>query len=158
MPKSLTFFMKPVEELCLKYIQKASRILIPFAGEFRFASNNLFGKKEFIYIDNREDLPEPYLHGDCLSIMESISEKYDLILSDPPFSFFQAIHTYHQQCCRELYDSLLIGGGHVISLGFNSTGMSAQRGYLKKELLIINQGGSHNDLLILVEQKLTSLF
>jgi hypothetical protein len=156
MPNKWTFEMKPIHDLLVKYIFKARKVLIPFAGMTRFSGLNL---PEITYIDIDTTRPQPCLYGDCLEVMATLKSKYDLIISDPPFCFFQAVHTYHNQklqdisYAKELYEKLLTPNGMIIHFGFNSTGMGETRGYEKKEILLVNQGGSHSDLIITIEQR-----
>jgi hypothetical protein len=44
-------------------------------------------------------------------------------------------------------------GGRVLSLGFNSTGMSDSRGFDKEAILMVNCGGSHNDYIVMSERQ-----
>jgi hypothetical protein len=55
--------------------------------------------------------------------------------------------------CKELYDQLLTKDGKVLHFGFNSTGMGINRSYIKEKLWLINSGGSHNDLIVLLEKR-----
>lgn len=162
MPNKCTFEMKPIKKILIELVFSHKNILIPFAGMTRFNGLNL---PKITYIDIEQDRPKPCIYGDCLEVMQDLLNKqtnkqYDLIISDPPFCFFQAVHTYHNQKmqdisrCKELYDQLLKPSGHVLHFGFNSTGMGQNRSYKKQKLWVVNQGGSHNDLLILLEQKL----
>jgi hypothetical protein len=149
--------MKPIRELIDKYLMKANNVLIPFAGETRF-KGILYPK--ITYIDIEPTRTQPYILGDCLVEMPKlVSNTYDLIISDPPFCFFQCVHTYHNKqmqditACKIEYDRLLTKNGIVISLGFNSTGMSVKRGYEMIEILLVNMGGSHSDIIITVEKR-----
>jgi hypothetical protein len=160
MPDKQTFNMKPVREFILKEIVKHNQILIPFAGWTRFRFKPQI---KITYIDIKPDLPKPYFLGDCIDIMKNLikqGKKYSLILSDPPFSMYQAVHTYNNKKMqdithiRNLYNQLLLVGGIIISCGYNTTGMSTKRGFEKTELLIVNCGGSHNDFLILKEKQI----
>ena len=85
-------------------------------------------------------------------------KKYDLIILDPPFTYFQAVHMYDNKKMQDityiknLTDKLLTNDGIVIICGFNSTGMNSKkynRNYEKLELLLLNHGGSHNDTIII---------
>jgi hypothetical protein len=82
---------------------------------------------------------------------------YDTVIFDPPYSDFQAVKTYGVKKAqkvshaRDVVEYVLRPGGRVISLGFNSTGMSASRGFEKEALLLVNCGGSHNDYIVLSE-------
>ena len=164
MPNKWTFKMKPVDKFISSEILNAKKILIPFAGETRFSNAH-----DITYIDIEEDRPKPYILGDCRDVMEDLikqKKKYNLIILDPPFTFFQAVRTYNNQkmqdisYIRNLTDKLLFKGGIVISCGFNSTGMNSKkynRKYEKIKLLLVNHGGSHNDTIILKERKLNQL-
>jgi len=159
MPNKETFQMKPIFDFIMKEMVKHDTILIPFAGWKRF------NRKGITYIDILPNLPKPYILGDNKIVMQNLikkRKKYSLIISDPPYSLFQAVHTYNNQkmqdisYIRNLYNDLIQEGGIIISCGFNSTGMSKKRGFEKKEILIVNCGGSHNDFLILKEKKIQS--
>ena len=87
---------------------------------------------------------------------------FETIVFDPPYSSYQAVHSYggvkmqEVTRARESVHLALVPGGRVISLGWNSTGMSASRGYVKDEILLVNSGGSHNDIIVLVEHEARS--
>lgn len=82
----------------------------------------------------------------------------DTVIFDPPYSAHQAVVSYGVKKAqkvthaRDVVAYVLRPGGRVISLGFNSTGMSASRGYKKEEILLINCGASHNDYICTVER------
>jgi hypothetical protein len=110
-------------------------------------------------------MPKPYIQGDVVDVLPVLirkNAKFDLIISDPPYTYFQSTRTYggekkkrHQMITpiKEMYDALLVPGGDIISFGFNSTGLGKERGYVKKLLLIINSGSGHNDIAITEETK-----
>lgn len=159
MPDKQTFRMKPIKIFIQKEMLNHlhENILVPFAGWFRFNG------KGITYIDILKDLPKPYILGDCMDIMWNFikkGRKFSLIISDPPYSMYQAVRTYGNlrmqdiTRVRNLYSQLLSDNGVVISCGYNSTGMSKKRGFKKTKLLVVNCGGSHNDFLILKEKKI----
>ena len=154
MPDKWTFNMKPVLTFIERELFKHKKVLIPFAGMKRWVTHT-----GITYIDIEADRPEPCIVGDCLDILPMLTEKYDLIILDPPFSFFQAVHSYQnvkmQDITRikQLCDGLLTTNGVMIHCGFNSTGMGKKYGYVKEKLLLVNTGGSHNDFIILQERK-----
>lgn len=83
--------------------------------------------------------------------------QFDCVVFDPPYSAYQAIKTYGRRAqlvshARDVVEYVLRPGGRVISLGFNSTGMSAARGFTKESLALVNCGGSHNDYILLSER------
>lgn len=83
---------------------------------------------------------------------------FDTVVFDPPYSFHQAVVSYglkKQQKvshARDVVEWVLKPGGRVLSLGFNSTGMSESRGFEKEALALVNCGGSHNDYILLSER------
>ena len=157
MPNHWTFRMKPIKRFIEKELWKAKTVLIPFAGEVRYQQH-----PNIIYIDIEPGLPLPYTQGDSFQVLPQFvqeQKKFDLILSDPPYTSFQAIHTYHNEqlqditFLKECYDKLLVPNGVIIHFGFNSSGMGKSRYYKKEELLVVNLGGSHNDIIVLKERK-----
>ena len=146
-----TFRMKPIESFLLPFVQKAARILVPFAGEYRFTHPNI----DYIDLDQYPGV----IQGDALEVLPKLKGPYDLIISDPPYTMFQAVHTYGNKKLQDItvikreYNRLLSAGGYVIHCGYNSTGCGKKHGFVKQQLLIVNCGGSHNDYLILAEQK-----
>jgi len=155
MPNKWTFNMTKINRYLAKVIQHHKKILIPFAGEYRFTE---FPFLEFIYCDIEENLPKPYLKGNIMDLLPTLG-KFDLIISDPPYSMHQAHISYNNKDMIQMtalklqYDDHLENHGEIIHFGFNSTGMAKKRGYVKHELCIVNGGGEHNDILILREQK-----
>lgn len=156
MPSIWTFDIKPVHLLLKKYIYNSKSVLVPFAGKYRFERNGID------YIDIMPDLPKPYIQGDCVTIMIEMikkNKKYDLVIADPPYTAFQAVRSYGNEklqditVIKNLINQLLNKDGTVIFFGYNSTGMGGKRGYEKKEILLINLGGSHNDIIITVDQR-----
>lgn len=97
---------------------------------------------------------------DACNLLEwqGLGQKFDTVVFDPPYSDFQAVKTYGVKKAqkvshaRDVVEYVLRPGGRVISLGFNSTGMSNSRGFTKEGLLLVNCGGSHNDYIVLSER------
>lgn len=134
------------------------RVLNLFGGMTRLTHP---GGLEIVQNELREDL-EADLHRDACDLpqWQDFPRAFDTVIFDPPFSFHQAVVSYGMKKAqrvthaRDTVDYVLKPGGRVISLGFNSTGMSAKRGYKKEEILIVNCGASHNDYLITVERRI----
>jgi len=156
-----TFEMKPIKTYLHRKIVQHQRILIPFAGQTRF----YIPKKQITYIDIDPTMPQPCIYGDSLKILDvfvSQNKKFDLIISDPPYTFFQSVQTYKMNKenvkmqtitkIKEMYQDLLEPRGEIIHFGYNSTGMGQKRGFEKTHLHIITLGGSHNDILMLTEK------
>jgi hypothetical protein len=157
MANKWTFEITFVYDLLQQYLKVATNVLVPFAGETRFSH------KQCTYIDIEDGRPPPYIKGDSLEVLPTLvkdKKKYDLIISDPPFSMFQAVHTYGNKRLQDItyikqnYVLLCRPGGRIIHFGFNSTGMGHNRGFLRERLIIMNFGGSHNDMEILIEKRI----
>lgn len=135
-------------------------------GRLEGAVLNLFGGVTVLsggeYIVHNEINPD--LHADTrldaydLAQWQDHKSSFDTVVFDPPYTAFQAVKTYGVKKAqlvshaRDVVEYVLRPGGRVISLGFNSTGMSDSRGYSKEALLLVNCGGSHNDYIILSER------
>lgn len=95
-----------------------------------------------------------------LAQWQDLGSRFDTVVFDPPYSAHQAVVSYGVKKAqrvthaRDVVEYVLKPGGRVISLGFNSTGMSNSRGFEKEGLLLVNCGGSHNDFIILSERRL----
>lgn len=126
---------------------------------------NLFGGVTRLGTSIHNDLnPDLLRHGDLsrdaydLALWVDSPGAFDTVIFDPPYSAHQAVVSYgtkkQQQVshARDVVEYVLRPGGRVISLGFNSTGMSSSRGFDKESLLLVNCGGSHNDYIILSER------
>lgn len=110
--------------------------------------------------DINEDLPADLRHDAYdLSKWAHLGGFFNTVVFDPPYTAFQAVKTYGRKAqlvthARDVVEYVLAPGGRVVSLGFNSTGMGANRGFEKESLALVNCGGSHNDYILLSERKL----
>jgi hypothetical protein len=127
---------------------------------------NLFGGITRFPNSVHNDLnPDLVLGGDLTRDACDLSQwldshnRFDTVIFDPPYSAHQAIVSYGTKRAqkvthaRDVVEYVLRPRGRVISLGFNSTGMSESRGFEKEALLVVNCGGSHNDFLVLSERR-----
>jgi len=154
MPNKWTFQMKKLRTFILKYIPEG-KILVPFAGLYRFIEKN---NREYIYNDLNPDIKADFnLHGYELS-KEFKDKSFDCIIADPPYSHYQGKVSYSGYKVQRITDwrktafRLLKNNGIYIELGFNSTGL---RKFLAEKIAlgICCLGGSHNDILIIVQRK-----
>lgn len=136
-----------------KYIPKNSKILVPFAGKFRFGQ---IDGSEFIYNDINPEIQADH-HIDAYKLVWLYPKGYfDCIIADPPYTIRKAIEIYknrkHMKICR-FRDSaryLLRPGGIYIELGYNSSGLW---GLEKIALGICNVGVNRHDIIIIVQKK-----
>ena len=100
--------------------------------------------------------------------IQKLREKNDLVIFDPPYSPRQIKECYdgigkkmrqmdafrtHWKPERDVINELLVPGGYVLSLGWNSIGMGKKRDYTIKELLLVCHGPGHNDTICMAELK-----
>jgi len=159
MPNKWTFTIKPIKELLSKYVH-TGYWCDPFAGENSPAQikNDLSGKVEF--------------KMDALEFLRSRKTKeFDGLLFDPPYSITQAKQCYEGRGmellnikptsmkywaeCKNEINRILKPNGIVICFGWNSMGLGINRGFKMVEILLVPHGGSKNDTIVTVEQKLT---
>lgn len=86
--------------------------------------------------------------------------KYDAIILDPPYSVRKSREKYEGQWIgafkkiKDLVPEVLNDNGVVITLGYDSVGMSRSRGFKKIAICIVCHNGDHDDTICLVEQKI----
>ncbi len=165
MPNKWTFRIKPIKELLQKYsICDEMKILsgIPYKDWFDpFAGYNSPAEYK-----NDLDVNSPSnWHKDALELLKEIkSESKNCVLYDPPYSITQARQygkkefasmKYWADCKNEIA-RIIKQGGISISFGWNSNGLGKNRGFFQREILLVAHGGSKNDTICVVEQKIIS--
>ncbi len=153
-----TFTIKPIKNLLDRYVLPGEKWCDPFAGKHSPAQirNDLNGEHEFCM--------------DALDFLKTRKEKeFDGVLLDPPYSYRQISEHYKKAGIKVTgwhtgagYNSALKNeiariieiGGIVICFGWNSMGVGINRGFKMLELLLVPHGGSKNDTIVTVEQKL----
>jgi hypothetical protein len=113
-----------------------------------------------VYNDLNDSLPAD-LRRDAYDVSQwtDSADRFDTVVFDPPYTAFQAVRTYGARRAqevnhaRDVVEHVLRPGGRVLSLGFNSTGMSQSRGFIKEGIALINCGASHNDYIIVCERQ-----
>lgn len=150
MPRKWTFQMPKVRAWVEERLE--GKVLNLFGGVTRLTGDIHYNDiNEDLAADTRKDAYD-------LAQWQEFKDVFDTVLLDPPYTAFQAVKTYGarkaQQVthAREVTEYVLRPGGRVISLGFNSTGMSEMRGFEKEAILLVNSGGSHNDTIVMSER------
>lgn len=165
MPNKLTFTIKPIKELVLKYIQYAKVIVDPFSNQSKYGT---------ITNDLNPEFDTDY-NLDALSFLRILdSNSADLVLFDPTYSITQASQCYKDYGkdklntsvsnmkywaeCKNEVARILKPDGIAIICGWNSNGIGKNRNFEMIEILIVPHGGSKNDTIITVEKKKHNLF
>lgn len=159
---SNTFRVKPISKLLDEYVKPGERWLDPFANSSKrgTVTNDLNPKYNTDY------------HMDALDFLRSQKkESADGVLYDPPYNqeqakrlyegvwgmdgvWGQAAATRYRTLCKDAIAEAIKPNGVCISLGWNSTGLGAKRGFVKEVVLLVNHGGgTEHDTVIVAERK-----
>lgn len=157
MPRKWTFQMPKVRDWVEQRLE--GKVLNLFGGVTKLTPPTGYS---IIYNDINPDI-DADLRLDAYDLVAwtaTVGEKqFDTVVFDPPYTAFQAVRTYGNKKAqevthaRDVVEYVLRPGGRVISLGFNSTGMSDSRGFSKEGILLVNCGGSHNDIIVMSERR-----
>jgi len=164
-PSADTFSIKPIGQLVKRYLRSSSVSVDPFSRNKRWATYTN---------DLNKDTAAEY-HMNAIDFLEHLLEKnikVDLVLFDPPYSRRQVKKVYdsvglgftnddsHYYSSnwkneRRIINELLEVNGHVISFGWNTSGMGSFDGYTAQEILMVCHGGARYDTLCIVEKKVS---
>ena len=159
MPNKWTFTIKPIRELLERHVDTDKGIWCdPFAGENSPAQikNDLAGNVEFSM--------------DALEFLKTRKDnEFDGVILDPPYSLRQVSEHYkkagikitgwhtsagHNCAIKNEVARILKPTGKVICFGWNSMGLGKNRGFAMEEVLLVAHGGSKNDTICVVENKI----
>jgi hypothetical protein len=151
MPNRWTFSIPPIAALLERY-DVGDGWADPFAGKSNLCAHTN---------DMNDDMPASS-HLDAVEFIKGFaSNSLDGIVLDPPYSLHQSQVTYQGYGERRVialtpvYDNAaraVRNGGHIISFGFGSNGVSKKRGAEIVEVLLVAHGGHHNDTIVTVER------
>jgi hypothetical protein len=159
MPRKWTFQMPKLREWVENRLE--GDVLNLFGGVTRLTHplhNPVMGRV-ILYNDLNPDLQADF-RKDAYDLTQwrELEGAFDTVVFDPPYTAYQAVKTYGRKAqlvshARDVVEFVLRPGGRVVSLGFNSTGMSESRGFYKEAVALVNCGGSHNDYLLVSERR-----
>lgn len=131
---------------------------------------NLFAGKTKLDIPNEirndinNEMPAHY-HVDAFQLLEIFyyndKKSFETVILDPPYSYRKSMEKYggktvsSMRKLRDVLPNFVQSNGVVISLGYDSVGMSRSRGFEKIALCVVCHGGAHHDTLCLVERKIS---
>ena len=155
-PKRYTFQQPKLK----KWIEKQCRgkTLNLFAGMTKLNINE-------IRVDNDKDATADYY----MDVLEFVyfakgKMKFDTVILDPPYTFRKSKEKYNGGYIgsfpklKNALLSILSKEAIIITLGYDTVGMSKSRGFEKKAICIICHNGDHKDTLCLVERRISTLF
>jgi len=157
MPNKWTFTIKPIRELLEKEkVGKDGKWADPFAGY----------NSPVEYTNDLDKSAPTKWHLDALKFLGRLKDNsMDGVLYDPPYSITQARQygkkeyasmKYWADCKNEIA-RIVKPCGKVICFGWNSMGLGKNRGFEIKKILLVPHGGSKNDTICVVEEKIKQL-
>lgn len=162
MPNKWTFTIKPIKELLAKYVRYGLWV-DPYCGNNSPA--NMLND-----LDTTNKFAQSNL--DALEYLKTLETAiYDGILLDPPYSLRQVSEHYkkagikitgwhtsagYNAALKNESMRILKPGGFAICFGWNSMGLGKNRGCKMLEVLMVPHGGSKNDTIVTVEQKISN--
>lgn len=161
MPNRWTFTIPPIRDLLAEEVGSYDRWLDPFAGRY--------SRAEFTN-DLNPEMPVDY-HMDALDFLRMWPDGFaDGVLLDPPYSITQAAECYRSfgkeklevhpsnmgywAAIKNEMARVIRPKGKAICFGWNSMGLGKKRGFEMVRILLVPHGGSKNDTICTVEQKL----
>lgn len=163
MPTRDTFDAKPVKEFVQRYLAASKVSVDPFARD----------KDWFTYTNDLNPDTKAQHHLDArlfLNALQLVNVKADLLIVDPPWTCRQISECYKGfgmpvtkettqigKLYKEVRDAampILTDDAVVLSFGYNSTGMGKKRGFEIVEIMLVNCGGPHQDIICMAERRL----
>lgn len=96
-------------------------------------------------------------YGDALEFVKTTNLRFNTIVLDPPYNLRKSREKYNGKYIgsftklKNELKNVLRDGGRVITLGYDTVGMSQSRGFKKVAICLVCHGGDHNDTICLVE-------
>ena len=154
-PKRYTFEQPKLRRWVESYCR--GNVLNLFAGKVLLGS--CCGNFNEVRNDIDSTMPAPY-HMDAFEFVSTWKGKpFDVVILDPPYNIRKAREKYEGRWIgrltkiKNILPSIMSSKGRVISLGYDTVGMSKSRGFEKIAVCVVCHNGDHNDTLVLVEKK-----
>lgn len=124
---------------------------------------NLFAGKTKLNVDefriDSSDEFRPDWLGDAIEFIKTTHKKFDTIILDPPYSLRKSYEKYKGHYIGSKWTQVKRAlvrvcnpNCRVISLGYNSQGMSKTNGFEKVAICLVCHNGDHNDTIVTVEE------
>lgn len=151
-PKRYTFEQPKLKRWVEKHCK--GKVLNLFAGKIRLNVNEI-----------RVDVDPSAIADYHMSAYEFVKTwngpKFDTVILDPPYNIRKSREKYNGHYIgklkklRRILPRILNNKAIIITLGYDTTGMG--KGFLKKEICLINHAGDHNDTIALIEEKVGNI-
>lgn len=123
---------------------------------------NLFAGRTMLCVDEYRVDSNPAMKsdwcGDALEFLKNTNLKFQSVILDPPYTLRHAINKYEGHFIgglkrlKDLVPRVLLPSARVISLGYDSVGMSKSRGFKKLALCLVCHSGAYRDTITIVEE------
>lgn len=170
MPSETTFSITPIKAFVARYLRLIKSnanqpvIVDPFARDSTLAT----------YSNDLNPGTGATHHMEAVDFLQMLKDRgilADLILFDPPYSYYQAKTVYQEHGARgytrEINDNvghwskeknlcydILRAKGYFLHFGWHSNGMGKKRGMRIVEILLVAHGRCHNDTICTAEVKM----
>ena len=124
---------------------------------------NLFaGKVKLSIPEYRVDIDKEMpanIHMDAYEFVCTTSRTFKTVILDPPYNIRKAREKYDGRWIgkftkiKNKLHRILTASAVVITLGYDTVGMSQSRGFEKIAVCVVCHNGDHNDTLALVERR-----
>lgn len=148
-PKRYTFEQPKLKQLVESYC--IGKTLNLFAGRVRLNIDE-------IRVD-MDATTEPDFLMDAYDFVSTWKgSKFQTVILDPPYNIRKAREKYEGRYIgkfkkiKEHIPFILNSGGSVITLGYDSVGMSRSRGFKKEVIILVCHNGDHNDTICVIER------
>ena len=121
-----------------------------------FAGKTKMDVDEF-RVDIDKEMPADH-YGDAYEFLNSTNLKFNTAILDPPYNLRKSREKYQGRYIgsftkiKNALPRVLLPGATVISFGYDTTGMSVGRGFIKTAICLVCHNGDHNDTICLVEE------
>lgn len=153
-PKKYTFEQPKLKTLVENYCE--GTVLNLFAGKVKLDINETRN-------DIDVNMPADF-HMDAYElVIELISygKRYDTIILDPPYNLRKAREKYGGRYIglftkiKNKIPEICTPNSVIITLGYDTVGMSKSRGFKKIAVAVICHNGDHNDTLMVIERRVS---
>lgn len=160
MPNHETFKIKPIGILLKRHVGNGKGWVDPFAGNNSPAEHT----------NDHNPATKAKSHVEAVEFCKHlVRDDYEGVIFDPPYSFRQVSEHYRvlgkkataKDTSMAFYEKVksavcdkIKKNGFAISFGWNSNGFGKRRGFVIREILMVSHGGTKNDTIVTIEQKI----
>lgn len=148
-PKRYTFEQPKLKQIIEGYCK--GKVLNLFAGMVRLNVDE-------IRVDIDDTTKPDFLTDSYDFVCNWHGSKFMTVILDPPYNVRKAREKYDGRYIgkfrkiKQIIPKILSPGGIIITLGYDSVGMSRSHGFEKTAIILVCHGGDHNDTICVIEK------